>query len=190
MPACLPACLSAHLPTFILYVSFTTYPYTNYTVYRFYEDSWWVYVCVGEGVSYILLKLYNIFHSIFIISFTKPIYILLKLYYIFDSNLIIYFTQTWLYILLKLDYIFYSNLIIYFTQTLLYILLKLYYIFYSNFIVRNHVTAMSVSNFTIVEHYLYCILFFIYIVHTTRFKFKGCTRYANLFLSKRLSDLQ
>ena len=161
MPACLPACLSAHLPTFILYVSFTTYPYTNYTVYRFYEDSWWVYVCVGEGVSYILLKLYNIFHSIFIISFTKTIYILLKLYYIF-----------------------YSNFIIYLTQTLLYILLKLYYIFYSNFIVRNHVTAMSVSNFTIVEHYLYCILFFIYIVHTTRFKFKGCTRYANLFLSK------
>jgi hypothetical protein len=159
LPVCLPACLSAHLPTFILYVSFTTYPYTNYTVYRFYEDSWWVYVCVGEGVSYILLKLYNIFHSIFIISFTKTIYILLKLYYIF-----------------------YSNLIIYFTQTLLYILLKLYYIFYSNFIVRNHVTAMSVSNFTIVEHYLYCILFFIYIVHTTRFKFKGCTRYANLFL--------
>ena len=77
--------------------------------------------------------------------------------------------------------IFYSNFIIYFIQSLLYLLQKLY-IFYSNFIVRNHVTAMSVSNFTIVEHYLYCILFFIYIVHTTRFKFKGCTRYANLFL--------
>ena len=190
MPACLPACLSAHLPTFILYVSFTTYPYTNYTVYRFYEDSWWVYVCGGEGVSYILLKLY-IFYSNCIIYFTQTwLYILLKLYYIFYSNLIIYFTQTWLYILLKLDYIFYSNFIIYFTQTWLYILLKLYYIFYSNFIVRNHVTAMSVSNFTIVEHYLYRILFFIYIVHTTRFKFKGCTRYANLFLSKCLSVLQ
>ena len=167
MPACLPACLSAHLPTFILYASFTTYPYTNYTVYRFYEDSWWVYVCVGEGVSYILLKLYNIFHSIFIISFTKTIYILLKLYYIF-----------------------YSNFIMYFTQTLLYIWLKFYYIFYSNCFVRNHVTAMSVRNFTIVEHYSYCILFFIYIVHTIRFKFKGCSRYANLFLSKCLSVLQ
>ena len=102
--AYLPACLSAHLPTFILYVSFTTYPYTNYTVYRFYEDSWWVYACVGEGVSYILLKLYNIFYSIFIISFTKKY---------------IYFTQIVLYIILKLYYIFYSNFIIYFTQIVL-----------------------------------------------------------------------
>ena len=112
-----------------------------------------------------------------------------KGYLIFYSNFIIYFIQSLLYLLQKLC-IFYSNCIIYFTQTWLYILLKLYYIFYSNFIVRNHVTAMSVSNFTIVEHYLYCILFFIYIVHTTRFKFKGCTRYANLFLSKCLSVLQ
>jgi hypothetical protein len=76
------------------------FAYTNYTVYRLYEDSWWVYVCVGEGVSYILLKLYNIFHSIFIISFTKT------------TCIYIYFTQIVLYILLKLDYIFYSNLII------------------------------------------------------------------------------
>ena len=112
-----------------------------------------------------------------------------KGYLIFYSNFIIYFIQSLLYLLQKI-YIFYSNCIIYYTQTLLYILLKFYYIFYSNCIVRNHVTAMSVSNFTIVEHYLYCILFFIYIVHTTRFKFKGCTRYANLFLSKCLNVLQ
>jgi hypothetical protein len=94
--------------------------------------------------------------------------------------------QSYLFYISKLDNVIYIDMLgvpsWHHKQTLLYILLKLYYIFYSNFIVRNHITAMSVSNFTIVEHYLYCILFFIYIVHTTRFKFKGCTRYANLFL--------
>ena len=48
--------------------------------------------------------------------------------------------------------IFYSIFIIYFTQMLLYILL--------NFTKRYHVAAMSVSNFSIVENYLFCILYF------------------------------
>ena len=48
--------------------------------------------------------------------------------------------------------IFYSIFIIYFTQMLLYILL--------NFTKRYHATAMSVSNFCIVENYLFCILYF------------------------------
>ena len=181
---CQSAFLPVYLPTCLplFYMSVLLHTLTQTTLYT---DS----MKTLGGCMYVWGKGYLIFYSNFIIYFIQSLLYLLQKLYIFYSNCIIYFTQIVLYILLKLDYIFYSNLIIYFTQTLLYILLKLYYIFYSNFIVRNHVTAMSVSNFTIVEHYLYCILFFIYIVHTTRFKFKGCTRYANLFLSIRLSDL-